>query len=198
MRRRPVAPSLLTMLRDSIATPTEAAERLLALRPRTRTVFEGAVLVATLDALSLGLLTGGGFEVPLPSGTLVIPPLGYAAVLVAFQILWAGVIEVGGRLLGGRGRFAEALLVIVWLEVLSLVIGLLQLVLISLLPGLAPLLALLGIAVLLWCLVHFTRALHGFAGYGRTILSLILGALVTGLALSLLLASLGLGVAPDV
>jgi hypothetical protein len=52
--------------------------------------------------------------------------------------------------------------------------------------------------VLLWCLVHFIRALHGFARLGRAVAALVIGAVAVGLVLSLLLGALGFGAAPDV
>ncbi len=198
MRRRPMAPSLLTMLRDSVATPAEAAERLLALRPRTGTIIEAAILVSVLDALLLGVLTGGRFAVPLPSGDVSLPPLLHAGILFGSLLLFASAIQVGGRLLGGQGRFAEALLVVVWLEVLAILVELALLVVGLLFGPVAGLLGLVGLAVLLWCLLHFTRALHGFPGLGRTALALLLGSLVAGVALSLVLGALGFGAVPDV
>ena len=61
------------------------------------------------------------------------------------------------------------------------------------LPPLAGLLGLLGLAVLLWCVVHFTRALHAFEGFGRTILALFIGAVIVVFALSMLLSIFGFG-----
>ncbi len=186
------------MLRDSVATPSEAAERLLAMRPRTRTIAEAAVLVSVLDSLLLGFLAGGTFVFPLPSGGIALPPILHAALLLASLVLSASAIQVGGRLLGGQGRLPEALLVVVWLEVLAIAIELVLVVASVLLPPFAGLLGLAGLAVLLWSLVHFTRALHGFSGLGRTIMSLLIGALVIGLALSAILGLFGFEVGPDV
>jgi hypothetical protein len=68
-----------------------------------------------------------------------------------------------------------------------------------LLPPLAPVVGLVGLAILVWCFLHFTRVLHGFDGYGRTFAALLLAAALIGISLSLLLALvLGFTVAPDV
>jgi hypothetical protein len=186
------------MLRDSVATPAEAAERLMALRPTTRTVVEAAVLVSILDSLLLGFLSGGEFVVPLPSGTVAVPPIAHTALLLASLVLSASAIQVGGRLLGGQGRLPEALLLVVWLEVLAIAIQLVLVILGVLLPPVAGVLGIAGLAVLVWCLVHFTRALHGFRGLGRTFMSLLVGALVIGVALAIVLGFLGPGVSSDV
>ncbi|MBP1804237.1 YIP1 family protein [Rubellimicrobium aerolatum] len=189
---------LLSLIRDSIATPREAAGRLLALRPPLGVVLEAAVLVSVLDALLVGVLSGGAFAIPLPEGQMVLSPLMHAALLAASLLISAGALQVGGQLLGGRGRFDQALLVVVWLEVVAIAIQLVELAAALLLAPLAPLLALAGLALLLWCVVHFTRALHGFSGYGRTLLALLLGAFAIGIALSALLGLFGFGGPADV
>lgn len=189
---------LLGMIRDSIASPTEAAERLLALRPSRLVILQAAVLVSVLDALLVGVLSGGAFTIPLPDGEAVLSPLLHAALLVGSLLISAGSLQVGGQILGGRGRYDESLLVVVWLEVLAIAIHLVELLAALVLPPLAPILALVGLALLLWCLVHFTRALHGFSGYGRTVLALLLGAVAIGIALSALLGFFGFGGSPDV
>jgi hypothetical protein len=152
--------------------------------------------VSVLDALLLGLLAGGRFVLPLPSGDVLVPPLAHAAVLLASLVLTASAIQIGGRFLGGQGRFSEALLVVVWMEVLALGTEIVLLAASLLLPPLTGILGIAGLAVLLWCLVHFIRALHGFAGLGRAVAALLIGAVAVGLALSLLLGAFG--VAPDV
>jgi hypothetical protein len=186
------------MIRDSVAEPQETADRLLALRPATAVVIQAAVLVSVLDALILGLLGGGASTMPTPAGEMTLSPFAHAAVLLASLALSAGALQVGGRMLGGKGRFEEALLLVVWLEVVSIAVQAITLVAALILPPLAGLLGLLGVAILLWCLVHFNRALHGFAGLGRTIAALLLGAVVVVLGLSALLAVLGFGGPPDV
>jgi hypothetical protein len=55
-------------------------------------------------------------------------------------ILSAGALQVGGQMLGGKGRFAEALMLVVWLEVLAIVIQAATLLVALALPPLAGLL----------------------------------------------------------
>lgn len=186
------------MIRDSIATPGEAAQALLALRPRPSRIIEAAILVSVLDALIVGVLSGGAFTVPLPEGEVTLGPLAHAALLAASFFLSACALQVGGQVLGGRGRFAQSLLVVVWLEVIAVAIQVVQLAVGLLLPPLAPILGLAGLLVLLWCLVHFTRALHGFAGLGRAIMAILLGAVAMLVGLSLLLGFLGIGAPSNV
>ncbi len=188
-----MAPSLLSMIRDSVAEPQETADRLLALRPSTGVIVQAAVLVSVLDALILGLLGGGTFAMPTPDGDMALSPLWHAAVLFGSLVLSAGALQAGGQMLGGKGRLQESLLVVVWLEVVAIAIQVVTLLAALVLPPLAGVLGLIGIVILIWCIVHFARALHGFAGYGRTIGALLLGAVVVILGMSVLLAMLGFG-----
>lgn len=193
-----MAPSILSMIRDSVAEPQETADRLLALRPSTGVILQAAVLVSVLDALLLGALGGGSFVMPTPDGGLALSPFLHAAVLFGSLVLSAGALQVGGQMLGGKGRFQESLLVVVWLEVLAIAVQLVTLLVAIIVPPIAGVLGILGLGILIWCIVHFARALHGFPGYGRTIGALLLGAVVVVFGMSVLLAMLGFGGPPDV
>ena len=188
------APSLLALIRDSVATPQAMAERLLRLRLPLGRVLEAVALVSVLDALLVGTLGGGSFAVPMMDGSaLTVGPLAYAALLAASLVLSAAAVQVAGQMLGGRGRLTESLLVIAWLEVVALADRLVQVLVLLLLPPLAGVVGLAGLAVLLWCLVHFVRVLHGFPGFGRTVGTLLLALLGIVIGLSMIL---GLFVAP--
>lgn len=194
-----MASSFLTLIRESVAEPQEFADRLLAARPRTQVVLEAAVLLSILDALVLSALAGGGATtLPTPNGEIQLSPFAHAGVLLASLLLSASALQVGGQLLKGRGRYAEALLLVVWLEVLALAVQVVTVLISLALPPLAGIVGLFGFAVLLWCLLHFARALHGFSGLGKAAGALVLGAVLVILASSLLLAAFGFGVPTDV
>jgi hypothetical protein len=186
------------MIWDSIADPSVAARTLLALQPPPGRVVEAAILVSVLDALIVGILTNGALQVPLPQGELTLAPLAHAALLAISFVLSASALQVGGKVLGGKGSFGQSLLVIVWLEVIAIALQLVQLVAAFLLAPLAPFLGLAALVVLLWCLVHFVRVLHGFSGYGATILTILLGSILLVLGLTLTLGLLGIGVPANV
>lgn len=186
------------MIRDSVADPQETADRLLSLRPASGVILQAAVLVSVLDALILGLLGGGALIVPMPDGEVVLSPFMLAAFFFGWLILSAGGLQVGGQMLGGKGRLQESLLVVVWLAVIKTAIDVATLLAALVVPPLAGILGFLGLGVLIWCVVHFARALHGFAGYGRTIGALLLGAVIVVFGISALLAMLGFGGPPDV
>ncbi len=181
-------PTLIALIRDSIATPQAMAARLLRLNLPLRPVLELVVLVSVLDALLVGTLGGGSFALPMLDGSMrPVGPLTHATLLTALLVLSAGALQVAGQVLGGRGRLTEALLVVGWLEVISLAVPVVQVVVHLLLPPLAGLVGLAGIAVLLWCLLHFVRVLHGFDGFGRTVGTLLLAMIGIGIGLSMIL-----------
>lgn len=193
-----MAPSLLTMIRDSVADPQETADRLLSLRPSTGVIVQAAVLVSVLDALILGALGGGSVVVPMPEGEVVLSPFMLAAFFFSWLVLSAGGLQVGGQILGGKGRLQESLLVVVWLAVIKTAIDMATLLVALVVPPIAGVLAFLGLGILIWCVVHFVRALHGFAGYGRAVGALLLGGVIMVVGISALLALLGFGGPPDV
>lgn len=187
-------PDLIGMVRDSVAVPQAAASRLIALRLPRGTVLEGAALVSVLGALLVGGASGGDLTLPMgEAGEVRVSPLAYAVVLMASLLLSAAAVHLGGRALGGRGTFDQALTVMVWIDVVALAVQVVQLLAILVLPVAAPLLGLAGIALLFWCLLNFVRVLHGFAGFGRTILALLVGGLGLGLGLAVLLGLAGGG-----
>lgn len=184
-------PALGGLIRDSVAEPRAVARHLLSLDLPRRTAVELAVLVSALGALLVGLVGGGGMTLPMGESEVVVSPLGYALALVVSLLVSALAIALAGRSLGGTGTFDQALSVIVWVEVVALVVRVIQLLVVLILPLAAPVVGLLGLAVLLWTLINFVRVLHGFDGFGRAVLTLLLGGLGVGIAFSLVIAALG-------
>lgn len=192
--------ALLGMIRDSIVAPRSSAERVLALRPAPTELMLGVVLVATLDALLAGVTGVGVIIIPDGADGLgqVLSPFAHAAMLAMLLLVFASAFQAGGQVLGGQGRFSESLLVVVWLEVVSLAIQVVQAFVMKLVPPLEMSAAIAGGLLLLWCLLNFMRALHRFTGLGRTIGAVLLASIGAALALSFLLALLGIGVPSDV
>ena len=93
---------------------------------------------------------------------------------------------------GGEGRFEDALLLTIWIEVVLLVVQLGQVVLSFVSPQLAGIVGLAAIVLFLWLTVRFTKTLHGFDSAFKVFLGLIGTAFVVGFALSFLAAAFGL------
>lgn len=191
-----MAPDLLAMLRASVSSPGQVAERLLALRPRPGVLAEAVLLVAILDVLVAAPL-GTTMAMPGQSGEVAIGPFAQVALFAAVTLLSASSIQVGGRVLGGQGTFRDALVLGTWLQVIALAFQAVVVALALVAPPLAGVASLVALGVVLWCTLHFVRALHRFDGLGRALVALLLGALLVGLALSVLLVALGLGPAAD-
>lgn len=135
---------------------------------------------------------------PLPEGqddgvlSLTAQPMVMAGIQMGAIVLAAGLMASVGRMFGGEGRFEDALLLTVWIEVVLLLVQVAQLVVSLILPALAGILGIVAVAVFLWLTVHFTKALHGFRSGARVVLGLFATALAVGFLLSFLAAAFGL------
>ncbi|MDB6177490.1 YIP1 family protein [Paracoccus sp. Z330] len=154
-----------------------------------------ALFVAVAVSAILAWISAQMF--PLPEGeamvlSLTAQPLAMAGMQLCAIVLAAGLMATIGRLCGGQGSFADALLLTVWIEVVLLVVQAVQVVATLVLPPLAGILGILAVALFLWLTVHFTKALHGFRSGPKVFLGLIATAFLAGFALSVIAAALGL------
>jgi hypothetical protein len=76
--------------------------------------------------------------------------------LTGFLAYWVG------RRFGGAGTLAQALVLVAWVQVPPIALQLVQLVLMVLAPGLAPLVGIAGFALYAVLLSLFIAELHGF------------------------------------
>ena len=90
-----------------------------------------------------------------------------------------------GRAFDGHGTFADALLVVVWLQLLMLALQVLQLIATLVAPPFAGIIGLAGFAVFLWLMTAFIAELHGFRSRARVFLGLVLTGLGTGFVLGI-------------
>lgn len=155
-----------------------------------------ALLVAVSASAILAWISAQIFPVPadeqLPMLSLTAQPMAMAGLQLVAVVLAAGLMAGVGRLFGGHGRFEDALLLSVWIEVVLLILQVAQVVTSVILPPVAGILGIFAIALFLWLTVHFTKALHGFASAAKVLLGLIATAFVAGFALSFLAAAFGL------
>lgn len=187
---------MLSLVRESIRAPRDAALRVLAMGIPVRVALEALGLVAALSGLFVGLLSGGRLEIVTPEGTMVLSPVGYALTLFVTLTFGGLALAWAGRALGGVGTVGAALAVVAWLQVVDLVVQAAALVLAALVPPLAALAAVGAFGVLLWCLLGFVQALHE-VGPARAFGIVLLAAVGLGLALAIVAGVLGLGVPAD-
>lgn len=179
---------------DSLVRPREAARGLLTRRVAASALAQAAVAVTCLGVvLGYAALEMTGDAVDPVSAAVLERPLAGAAMQLAVMAVLALLTFRVGRLFGGRGGFLDAALVVVWLNAVTLVIQVAQLVALALMPPLGALIALATLFWLLWAYANFVTELHGFESpvmvLGVVILTMI--ALVFGL--SMLAAMLGVG-----
>lgn len=90
-----------------------------------------------------------------------------------------------GRTFGGRGSFADALLIMVWLQFLFLGPQVLQLLAEIVSPALAGIVALGSMVLFFWLFTACVTELHGFRSRGLVFLGVIGGGLLAGVAVVL-------------
>ena len=153
-------------------------------------IFATAACSAILSWLSTVLLAGPGAEAGV-LGFLSVSPISMASVQVVSAAFGAYLLAEVGRIFGGTGRFADALLAVGWIEAIMVALQTLQLAVTLVLPSLG---ALLGIAALLlaaYLMVALTMAVHGFRNALLVVLGILGTIMLTSFLLSILAATLG-------
>lgn len=185
---------LVEMTKLTLFQPRDAARMVKALGLPSVVVWSlfglAAILGGVTSLLVVWLLSVSFPEIQAASTSPIV-----FAVLAAVSMLVTAFAWVGaGRVMEGSGRFDQALVLLVWLQLVF--VGLQWLVLISLV--LVPVVgAILGLAVGLLALratAAFIAELHGFAGWGRAIATLILSVVAILIFDTMLNALLGTSV----
>jgi hypothetical protein len=179
---------LLRTLRD----PQEAARRLLALDIPAEARWIAVLLVAVLAVISLDIALWMVPEAePSIFSMLANPWLGMP--LQVFSILTLAAVMTGaGRPLGGRGAYADALTLVVWIEFVMVVAQAVQIASMLVLPPLSLLVSITSLVLFIWLMVHFTAVLHGLTNLGQVVLALIVGFVAVVVLAAVVLAVLGI------
>lgn len=184
--------------RQTLFAPRSAAARLIDLQLPVRWLWMALALMTVLNAIaysvSLHLAPPGGaggvemFPPALRSPVLFAFFLGGGLVLTVLALTWIG------QAMGGRGRIADVLVLITWLQVLRLAVQVLALLLMLALPGLVGILVIAASVWGLVILVAFIDSAHRFGNLGKAGLMLFLASLALVVALSLIMGVAGLTV----
>lgn len=118
-------------------------------------------------------------EALAPSPFVIITPFQMAILLTLMMVSFSFAIAKIGQLMGGLGRFHDALLLMIFLQVMFLPAVALQLVLSVVTPALAGLVTLVVMIFLTWVHLNFIAALHGFTSLGRAFGVLVLSVVAT-------------------
>jgi hypothetical protein len=188
--------SLAHLIMQSFLQPTVAARRITGTDWPRAALWQGLVAVTALSILSLTLMPGPMPDIVLlPTGgpTMTLRPFASAMVLGAMLTITVFTLFYTGQALGGQGDFAGAIAMVAWLELLAIVLRVIGiLVQAALGQGAFDVVSVLGFAALIWITVTFLAALHGFDGFGRAILTLVLALIGIGGGLTIIVGAINL------
>jgi hypothetical protein len=175
---------MIALAKLTLQDPRQATRALLAEGVPIPARTAGLMLVAVVSALLASLqvqLSPQDLD-PL-SALMLASPFRAAVVQWGFLALSVVLIHRVGRAFGGVGTFPDALLIVVWLQCLTLILQLLQLVTGIIAPPLGGIIGLGGLALFLWLMTHFITELHGFRSRGLVFVGMALTAIATGLVI---------------
>lgn len=179
---------MIALAKLTLQDPRQATRALLAEGVPIPARTAGLILVAVLSALLASLqieLSPQDLD-PL-SALMLASPFRAAVVQWGFLALSVVLIHRVGRAFGGTGAFPDSLLIVVWLQCLTLILQLLQLAAGIIAPPLAGIIGLGGFALFLWLMTHFIAELHGFRSRGLVFVGMVLTAIAAGLVLGTVL-----------
>ncbi|WP_295075745.1 YIP1 family protein [Tabrizicola sp.] len=171
----------------TLQDPKQAARVLLAEGVPLRARSAGLLLVAILSAITASIqITGREALDPLSAFMLASP---IRATIFQWLFLSVSVVLIHrvGRAFGGTGSFADALLIVVWLQVIMLGFQVLQLAVMPLAPAFSGLIGLVSFMIYLWLLTVFIAELHGFVARGLVFLAMVITGVAAGFLLVVLL-----------
>lgn len=187
--------NLAALVRLTLTQPRAAAAAVMRLPLPMAGRWSALLLMATLSALLMQVLTMVLPPVVGPDGQVLEPvgPLVWAGMVTVGMMITAGLAHSVGRWRGGKGEFADAILLIAWLQFLQLLLVGVQILLVLVLPMLVPVIEIGGVLLFLWLLVNFVAEMHGFRSLGLVFLGVILTFAATVFGLSIVMMSLGVG-----
>lgn len=177
---------LLALVRLSLVDPEQGGRAVMALNPPMSVrwmVLALAVVGAVLFQFVPLVLSGQteGMVSPL------WPTLAQGAMNLAIVLL----ITLVGRAAGGKGTFPDALLLVGWLQSISLIFMAVLLVAGIFGPGVELPVIVGSILLTIWMIVGFICAVHGFQSKGLVLVGSILVLVLFSMVLSLILMMLG-------
>ncbi|SHE56842.1 hypothetical protein SAMN05444339_101754 [Loktanella atrilutea] len=163
-------------------------------RALTRTALPGGVLwqmAALVTVASVLVLQLGLFLSPAEAAMVGASPFMLCVILGSSLLMMIAAIYWTGRMIGGQGAFAAAILLVVWWQAMALVIQIVQTLALLLFPPLAGIVTLAGLAWLVFALLHLVNVLHGFDSLLKSLGTVVIGVLGISFGLALLLALIG-------
>ena len=182
---------LTLLLQQTVQSPRVAARNLLDRNFPIGTAWLAISLMAALSACLTGVSVLAAPEQIEPNILVLFQnPLQVALLQAAVMVVMAMLIQGVGRVFGGAGRFADALLLIAWTEAILCALQLVQIVLVLVSPGIAAALGLFGLVLFVWVLANFIAEMHGFASAGKVLFGIIGTVLAMALAMAFVTVAL--------
>ena len=178
----------------SLRDPRAGAEAVLRLNVPPQLAWLVIVLTGVLSTLIGQIVVLLRPEAGLNEGPIQLEPIALAVLQVILGVVLVTLIHHIGRLFGGRGDLAGALVIVAWFQLLMTGLQVLQAVVALALPPLMGTMGLVTIFLFFWWLTGFICALHGFASAGLVYAGVL--AVTVALLLGLAAVLLALGMVP--
>lgn len=183
--------SLISLVGDTIRAPREGARRILALGLPMSARWSALALMAVLSALlthfSFGLMSA---DHKAEMALVMASPVRTAVLQGLLLLIMVHSVHWFGRLRGGKGTFADALMLVVWLQFILLCLQVTQIIAQVLVPPVGDILGIVGLVLFFWLLTHFVAELHGFTSLRMVFVSIVLTMLGVGIVIGLVLLNL--------
>ncbi|WP_134679931.1 YIP1 family protein [Paracoccus ravus] len=181
----------------TLRTPDRAVRLLRGLDLAASERWMLVILAASLSSLLAGIAR---LIFPVPEGDplarILSDPMTLAGLQFGAMAVSAIAVTVIGRAFGGKGVFADALVLVGWVELILVGLQAVQLFLMLLVPPLANLMSLLAFGLSIYLTISLTKALHGFTSTPKVALGFIGGVFLVATVLSVIAAAFG--VLPEV
>ncbi len=181
--------SLLMLARETVAAPREGARRVLAL---DLSLGEGLLALALMAVVSGLMMQFAMIASPPGPGdylaNLLSQPFRAVILQGALWVLGAWAMYWVGAMRGGQGTLPGAVVLVAWLQFILTILQVVQMAALVLLPPLAGVLGMAGVALFFWLLTHFVMELHGFRSAIATLAGAVGTLILVGMVLAAVLA----------
>lgn len=180
-------PVLIELARFTVQRPREGARMVmradLPMNARWVGLAITAIVSAVLAHLSISLLPAAE---QAQMAEVVLSPIGSAVLQASLMVVSVFLVHGLGRFLGGQGNFADALILMVWLQFILLILQVAQIVIQVIVPPLSDFIGVASVFLFLWLLSNFVAELHGF----RSVPKVFFGIVAVLVAMAFVLAFL--------
>lgn len=182
--------ALLQLARFTVQSPREGARMVmqanLPMPARWVALALMAVVSSVLAHIAMRLMPQ---EAQNQMGGMMASPINTAILQALLMLASVYAIHWLGRWRGGSGSFADALILMVWLQFILLILQVIQIAVQVVVPPLMDVIGFLSIVLFMWLISNFIAELHGFKSVIMTFLGVLATLFLAGFVLSLILLS---------